>query len=212
MTPRDPARRPTIVISDDHPVVRCGIRTLLGGDHYRIVGEAADLEQTADLVGRHRPTLLLLDLSFLGTSSLGILPAIRAVSPDTRVLILTMHNDIDSARDSLAAGAHGFLRKDAAADELVAAVDTLASGGKYLDPALGAALFDRESSIDGALSKREREVLALIADGLTNQQIADELHLSVRTIETQRASIKVKLGVRRRAELISCARRLRLTA
>ncbi|MGH3373223.1 MAG: LuxR C-terminal-related transcriptional regulator [Actinoallomurus sp.] len=192
--------------------MRCGIRTLLAGDHYRIVDEAADLEQTVDQVRRHRPTLLLLDLSFLGTSSLGILATVPAVSPDTRVLILTMHNDIDSARDSLAAGAHGFLRKDAAADDLVAAVDTLASGGKYLDPALGAALFDQESGIDGALSKREREVLALIADGLTNQQIADGLHLSVRTIEAQRASIKVKLGVRRRAELISCARRLRLTA
>lgn len=192
--------------------MRCGIRTLLGGDRYRIVGEAADLEQTVDQVDRHRPTLLLLDLSFVGVSSLGVLPAVRAVSPHTRVLILTMHNDIDSARESLAAGAHGFLRKDAAAEELVAAVDALAAGGKYLDPALGAALFDQEPSIDGALSKREREVLALIADGLTNQQIADELHVSIRTVEAQRASIKLKLGVSRRAELISCARRLRLTA
>jgi two-component system response regulator NreC len=212
MTSRGPAERPTIVISDDHPVVRCGIRTLLGDERYRIVGEAADLDETVEQVDRHRPTLLLLDLSFLGTSSLGILPAVRAASPHTRVLILTMHNDVDSARESLAAGADGFLRKDAAAAELVAAVDALTGGGRYLDPALGAALFDRESSIDGALSKREREVLALIADGLTNQQIADELHVSVRTIETQRASLKVKLGVSRRAELISCARRLRLTA
>lgn len=123
-----------------------------------------------------------------------------------------MHNDVESARESLAAGADGFLRKDAAADELVAAVEALTAGGRYLDPALGAALFDHETSIGGALSKREREVLALIADGLTNGQIADALHLSVRTIEAQRASIKVKLGVSRRAELISCARRLRLTA
>lgn len=212
MTSRGPAERPTIVISDDHPVVRCGIRTLLGSERYRIVGEAADLDETVEQVDRHRPALLLLDLSFLGTSSLGILPAVRAASPHTRVLILTMHNDVDSARESLAAGADGFLRKDAAAAELVAAVDALTGGGRYLDPALGAALFDRESSIDGALSKREREVLALIADGLTNQQIADELHVSVRTIEAQRASLKVKLGVSRRAELISCARRLRLTA
>jgi len=211
MTSRGPAETPTIIIADDHPVVRCGIRTLLGGERYRIVSEAADLEQTVDQVRRHRPTLLLLDLSFLGTSSLGILPAVRAASPDTRVLILTMHNDVDSARESLAAGTDGFLRKDAAAEELVAAVDVLTAGGQYLDPALGAALFDRESSVDGALSKREREVLALIADGLTNQQIAGELYLSVRTIEAQRASIKVKLGVSRRAELISCARRLRLT-
>ena len=212
MTSRGPAEKPTIIISDDHPVVRCGIRTLLGDGRYRIVGEAADLEQTVEQVDRHRPVLLLLDLSFLGASSLGILPTVRAVSPHTRVLILTMHNDVDSARESLAAGADGFLRKDAAAEELVAAVDALTAGGRYLDPSLGAALFGHESSIDGALSKREREVLALIADGLTNQQIADELHLSVRTIEAQRASIKLKLGVSRRAELISCARRLRLTA
>ncbi|MGW0771468.1 response regulator [Streptomyces sp. NPDC002676] len=211
MTPRDPTSRPTILISDDHPVVRCGIRTLLADDRYRIVGEAADLAATVEQVNLHRPTVLLLDLSFEGTLSLGVLPTVRALSPTTRVLILTMHNDLDSARESLAAGAHGFLPKDAAAGELVAAVDALAAGGRYLHPALGAALFDRHADPDGALSRREREVLALIADGLTHQQIADALGLSVRTIEAQRASIKVKLGVSRRAELISCARRLRLT-
>ncbi|WP_103565104.1 response regulator [Actinomadura rubteroloni] len=205
-------RRPTIVIADDHPVVRCGIRSLLADDRYDVVGEAADLEQTVALVGRHRPALLLLDLSFAGVSSLAVLPRVRTVSPGTRVLILTMHNDAASARDALAAGAHGFLRKEAAAGELVTAADALAAGGRYLDPSLGAALVASETRLDGALSGRERAVLALIADGLTNQQIAAELHLSVRTIEAQRASIKVKLGVSRRAELISCARRLRLTA
>ena len=211
MTPRDPAFRPTILICDDHPVVRCGIRTLLADERYLIVGEAEDLDGTVEQVDRHRPTVLLLDLSFLGTLSLGILPTVREVSPDTRVLILTMHNDLDSARQSLAAGAHGFLPKDAAAEELVAAVDALVAGGRYLDPALGAALFDRDADPEGALSRREREVLGLIADGLTHQQIADELGLSVRTIEAQRASIKAKLGVSRRAELISYARRMRLT-
>ncbi|MGW1720559.1 response regulator [Streptomyces sp. NPDC002156] len=211
MTPQAPLARPTILICDDHPVVRCGIRTLLADDRYRIVGEAADLAGTVEQVGRHRPTVLLLDLSFLGTLSLGVLPTVRVVSPATRVLILTMHNDLESARSSLAAGAHGFLPKDAAAAELVAAVDALAAGGRYLQPALGAALFDRRSRPDGSLSGREREVLGLIADGLTHQQIADELGLSVRTIEAQRASIKVKLGVNRRSELISHARQLRLT-
>jgi two-component system response regulator NreC len=211
MTPPGTVPRPSILICDDHPVVRCGIRTLLPDDRYRIAGEAADLAGTVEQVGRHRPTVLLLDLSFLGTPSLGVLPAVRAVSPDTRVLILTMHNDLDSARESLAAGAHGFLPKDAAAEELVAAVDALAAGGRYLDPTLGAALLDLHADSDGTLSRREREVLGLIADGLTHGQIADELGLSVRTIEAQRASIKVKLGVSRRAELISCARRLRLS-
>ncbi|MFD4261708.1 response regulator [Streptomyces sp. NPDC058534] len=211
MTPQAPLSRPTILICDDHPVVRCGIRTLLADDRYRIVGEAADLAGTVEQVERHRPTVLLLDLSFLGTLSLGVLPTVRAVSPTTRVLILTMHNDLESARSSLAAGAHGFLPKDAAAAELVAAVDALAAGGRYLQPALGAALFDRGGHLDGSLSGREREVLGLIADGLTHQQIADELGLSVRTIEAQRASIKVKLGVNRRSELISHARQLRLT-
>jgi two-component system response regulator NreC len=202
----------TIVIADDHPVVRCGIRTLLEGEHNVVVGEAADLRQTADLVARHRPTLLLLDLSFAGTSSLGLVPRIRALSPGTRVLILTMHDDHELARQSLAAGAHGFLRKEAAAEELVAAVDALAAGRGYLDPALGAALLDRDPRADRTLSNREREVLALIADGLTNRQIADELRVSVRTVEAQRASIKLKLGVSRRTELVSCARQLRLTA
>ncbi|WUH89360.1 response regulator transcription factor [Streptomyces sp. NBC_00433] len=209
--PPDRAYRPTILICDDHPVVRCGIRTLLPDERYRVVGEAADLAGTVEQVDRHRPTVLLLDLSFLGTLSLCVLPTVRAVSPATRVLMLTMHNDLDSARESLAAGAHGFLSKDAAAEELVAAVDALAAGGRYLDPALGASLLDRHTDPDGELSRREREVLGLIADGLTHPQIADELGLSVRTIEAQRASIKVKLGVSRRAELISYARRLRLT-
>lgn len=211
MTPQEAGCRPTILICDDHPVVRCGIRTLLPHDRYRVVGEAEDLAGTVEQVERHRPTVLLLDLSFLGTPSLGVLPTVRAVSPATRVLILTMHNDPDSARESLAAGAHGFLPKDAAAEELVAAVEALAAGGRYLDPALGAALLDLHADTGGTLSRREREVLGLIADGLTHHQIADELGLSVRTIEAQRASIKVKLGVSRRAELISCARRLRLT-
>ncbi|MFD5283690.1 response regulator [Streptomyces rubrogriseus] len=210
MTARDASRPPTVLICDDHPVVRCGIRTLLDDDRHLIVGEAADLAGTVDQVKRHRPTVLLLDLSFLGTLSLGILPTVRAVSPNTRVLILTMHNDPASARRSLAAGAHGFLPKDAAAEELVAAVDTLVGGGRYLHPALGAALFDHRTDPDSPLSGREREVLGLIADGLTHRQIADELGLSVRTIEAQRASIKVKLGVSRRAELITHARRLRL--
>ncbi len=211
MTPQDSASGPTILICDDHPVVRCGIRTLLADDRYRIVGEAADLVGTVEQVERHRPTVLLLDLSFLGTRSLDILPTVRAVSPASRVLILTMHNDPDSARDSLAAGAHGFLPKDAAAGELVAAIDALAAGGRYLHPALGAALFAQDTDPDGMLSGREREVLGLIADGLTHQQIADGLRLSVRTIEAQRASIKAKLGVNRRSELISRARQLRLT-
>jgi two-component system response regulator NreC len=211
MTPRDPTDRPTILICDDHPVVRAGIRTLLPDDRYRVVGEAADLNGTVEEVRRHRPTVLLLDLSFLGAISLAILPTLRAVSPTTRVLMLTMHNDLDSARQSLAAGAHGFLPKDAAAEELLAAVDALAAGGRYLDPALGAALLERHADPHSSLSRREREVLGLIADGLTHRQIAYELGLSVRTIEAQRASIKVKLGVSRRAELISYARRLRLT-
>ncbi|MFD7061170.1 response regulator [Streptomyces sp. NPDC059906] len=203
--------QPTILICDDHPVVRCGIRTLLADDRFRVVGEAADLTATVEQVERHRPTVLLLDLSFLGTLSLGVLPAVRAASPTTRVLILTMHNDLDSARDSLAAGAHGFLPKDAAADELVAAVDALAAGGRYLHPALGGALLDRRARPEGPLSGRERQVLGLIADGLTHRQIANELGLSERTIEAQRASIKVKLGVNRRSELISHARQLQLT-
>ncbi|MEU6994888.1 response regulator transcription factor [Streptomyces sp. NPDC046465] len=211
MTPHVPLPRPTILICDDHPVVRCGIRTLLAIDRYHIVGEAADLVSTVAHVERHRPTVLLLDLSFLGTLSLGVLPTVRRVSPTTRVLILTMHNDLESARKSLAAGAHGFLPKDAAADELVAAVDALAAGRRYLHPTLGAALLDQRTGPDGSLSRREREVLGLIADGLTHRQIAMELGLSVRTIEAQRASIKTKLGANRRSELISHARQLRLT-
>lgn len=212
MTPTDPAYRPTVLICDDHPVVRHGIRTLLADARHRILGEAADLPGTVEQVRRHRPTVLLLDLNFLGTPSLGVLPTVRAVSPATRVLILTMHNDLDSARDALAAGAHGFLPKETAAEELVAAVEAVAAGGRYLAPALGAALLNRQATAPaGALSRREREVLGLIADGLTHPQIADELGLSVRTIEAQRASIKIKLGVSHRAELISHARRLRLT-
>jgi DNA-binding NarL/FixJ family response regulator len=211
----EPPRRPTIVVADVHPVVRCGIRTLLGGDRYRIVAEAGALRQLVEQVGRLRPALLLLDLSLLGfprSGGLDLLATVRALSPDTRVLILTEHYDVDAACAALAAGAHGFLGKQAAAEEIVSAVDALIAGGRYLDPALGAALFARETRGGDGLSRREREVLARIADGLTNRQIADELHLSIRTIEAQRASIKVKLGVSRRAELISCARRLRLTA
>lgn len=202
----------TMVIADDHPVVRAGIRSLLAETPLRIVGESGSLRQTVDQVGTHRPSVLLLDLSFAGISSLQILPSVQSLSAHTRVLMLTMHSDLETARACLTAGAHGFLRKDAAFDELLTAVATIAARGRYLDPTLGAALLDNGASSDGALSTRERQVLTLIAEGLTNQQIAYRLNLSVRTVEAQRASIKVKLGVNRRAELVICARRLRLTA
>ena len=199
-----------IVVADDHAVVRSGLRMVLEreGD-LKVVAEAGDAERAARTVLGHKPAVLVLDLNMPGElSSLDAIPRVREVSPDTRVVVLTMQEDPEFARRALRAGAVGYVLKEAADDELVDAVRRAADGGTYLNPRLGAMLAAAPPEPAGPpddLTEREVEVLRLIALGHTNAEIAEQLYLSVRTVESHRAHIQQKLRRSTRAELVRYA-------
>ena len=199
-----------IVLADDHGVVRAGLRLLLDAEPgFEVVAEAADVDGALGAVLGHKPEVLVLDLNMPGgRSSLEALPDVAQRSPATRTVILTMQEDPEYARRALRAGALGYVLKDAADGELVDAVRRVVEGGTYLNPALGARLAttpERPSGPPGDLSGREAQVLRLIALGHTNAEIAEQLFLSVRTVETHRAHIQQKLGRSTRAELVRYA-------
>ncbi|MFJ6082831.1 response regulator [Streptomyces sp. NPDC092369] len=204
--------RLSVVIADDHPVVRAGMRVLLSQDpSFEVVAESSTVPETVRAVTEHQPSVLVLDLTMAGRSSLPSIPDLLTASPGTRILVLTMQEDPAFARASLRIGAAGYLLKEAAAEELVGAARQVAEGATYLQPAMGArlAVADVGSSGaegDGSLTARELQVLSLLALGHTNQEIARRLHVSVRTVETHRARIRERLGTGTRAELIAAAR------
>jgi two-component system response regulator NreC len=189
----------TIVVADDHAVVRGGLRRLLDAEpDLRVVAEAGDVEETKAKMAEHKPSILLLDLHMPGGGSLPALRAIRDASPDSGILILTMQDDPGYAREAMSRGARGYVLKEAEEADLLHAVRTVAAGATYLQPELGARLLTNSSP----LTEREREVLRLLALGHTNSEAADQLHLSRRTVETHRANIQSKLGSTSRAELV----------
>ncbi|HEX7298303.1 MAG TPA: response regulator transcription factor [Solirubrobacteraceae bacterium] len=200
----------TIVLADDHAVVRAGLRLVLEReDGFQVVSEAGDADAALRTVLGHKPRVLVLDLNMPGElSSLDAIPRVQEVSPATQVVILTMQEDPEFARRALRAGAAGYVLKEAADDELVDAVRRVAEGGTYLNPRVGAILAAAPPEPSGPpddLTEREVEVLRLIALGHTNAEIAQELYLSVRTVESHRAHIQQKLGRSTRAELVRYA-------
>jgi len=196
-----------IVLADDHAVVRSGLRMLLDNEmDFEVVAEAGDVESAQRYVRGHHPTVLVLDLNMPGGSSLEAIPDIRAESPETQIVGLTIHQDPAFARHALGAGAIGYVLKEAADDELVEAVRRAAAGESYLNPRLGARMASEPPpGPPDDLSERELEVLRLIALGHTNAEIAEQLYLSVRTVETHRAHIQQKLSLSSRAELVGYA-------
>ena len=196
-----------VVIADDHAVVRRGLRQVLDAEEgFDLVAEAVDLDSARRFVRGHRPDVLVLDLNLPEGLSLAAIPEIRAEHPDTQIVVLTMQNEPAYARQALAAGALGYVLKEAAEDELVEAVRRAAAGEPYLNPRLGAqvAAEPPPGPPDG-LSEREVQVLRMIALGHTNAEIAEELYLSVRTVETHRAHIQQKLRLTARSELVRYA-------
>jgi two-component system response regulator NreC len=212
MTNHDWAReeRPvTLVLADDHAVVRSGLRLLLEAEPgHEVLAEAATVEDALRIVRAHRPSVLVLDLNMPGRSGLEAIPEIRDAAPDTAIVVLTMQEDPAFAREALRAGALGYVLKEAADEELLHAVSLAAEGETYLNPRLGARLAAEPPMPAGppdGLTEREVEVLRLIALGNTNIEIANELYLSVRTIESHRAHIQHKLRRTSRAELVEYA-------
>jgi two-component system, NarL family, response regulator NreC len=204
----------SVIIADDHAVVRDGIRTVLEREdgEFDVVAEAADVPATVREVREHKPDLLTLDLTMPGGSSLAALPSCFAAHPTLAVAILTMREDPEYARQALRAGARSYVLKEAEPAELLQAFRLAVAGGNYLHPRLGALMAAGEDKpADGvALSEREREVVRLIANGYTNPQIAEQLHVAERTVKTYRARAIEKLGFSSRAEITSYARKLGL--
>jgi len=195
-----------IVLADDHAVVRSGLRMLLDSEpDFEVVAEASDVDSARRYVRGHHPAVLLLDLNMPGGSSLEAIPAIREESPGTQIVVLTMQQEPAFARQALGTGALGYVLKEAADDELVEAVRRAAVGQSFLNPRLGARLASEPTGPPDDLSKRELDVLRLIARGHTNAEIAGQLYLSVRTVETHRSHIQKKLRLSTRAELVGYA-------
>lgn len=198
----------TIVLADDHLVVRSGLRMLVESEpDMEVVAEASDVDAARRYVLGHKPAVLVLDLNMPGEASLPAIPSILEVSPDTRIVVLTMQDDPAFAREALSNGATGYVLKEAADDELVKAIRLAANGKTYLQPSLGArlAIAGLDAGPASELTERERGVLSLIALGHTNAAIAEQLFLSVRTVESHRANIQSKLDVTTRAELVRYA-------
>ncbi len=196
-----------VVIADDHAVVRRGLRQLLAAEEgFEVVAEAADLAGARRYVRGHHPDVLVLDLNLPEGLTLGAIPELRAECPETQIVVLTMQNEPAYARKALAAGALGYVLKEAAESELVEALRRAADGDPYLNPRLGARVAaEAAPGRPNGLSERELEVLRMIALGNTNSEIAATLYVSVRTVETHRAHIQQKLSLRTRSELVRYA-------
>ncbi len=200
-----------VVIVDDHAVVRSGLRLLLEGEEdIHVEDEGGSADEAIRLARLYKPDVVLLDVTMPGRSGLDAAEEIRKAAPKAQILVLSMHDDPSYVREAFASGASGYLLKEAADAELVQAVREVASGSRYVHPALGARLAAAEAEAAALaaadpLSDREREVLRLLALGHTNQEIAKMLYISVRTAETHRAHIMQKLRLSTRAELVRYA-------
>jgi two-component system response regulator NreC len=200
-----------VLIVDDHAVVRSGLHLLLAAEEsIEVVGEAGDVRTAVFEAREKQPDVVLMDVFMPGQSGIEGVPLVLKEAPEAKVLVLSMQDDPRYVREAFGAGACGYVLKEAVDAEVVAAVQEVAAGGRYVHPALGARLVAAEAEAQARaeadpLSDREREVLRLLALGHTNQEIAKQLYISVRTAETHRAHIMQKLRLSTRAELVRYA-------
>ncbi len=206
----------TIVLADDHNVVRQGLRAILETQHdFSVVGEASDGLEAVRVVERTAPDVLVVDILMPGITGVEVLRQVTERSPKTATLVLSVENNEIYIRDALTNGAAGYLVKDAPAEDLMQAIREVAAGKRYLSPALSEvalSAYVKRSQSTGPdsyenLTSREREVLHLAAQGLTNNEIAKRLYISPRTVEVHRASMMHKLGLRKPVDLILYALR-----
>jgi two-component system, NarL family, response regulator NreC len=201
-----------VLIADDHPVLRSGLRVLLGADpDLEVVGEAGTGEEALCLAEALRPDVVLLDIGMPGESGIETVRRLKAKLPALRVLFLTMHEEEGMLLEALGAGGDGYLIKRADQAEIIQAIRAVRRGDIYVHPAMTRALLGHAETTERLpepvepLTRREIDVLRLLARGNTNRQIAELLALSIRTIESHRANLMGKLGLSSRVELVTYA-------
>jgi len=216
----DPSKHITLLLADDHELVRAGIRVLLDGQpDIKVVAEASDGRSALQLARKHKPMVVLMDVVMPGLNGIEATYAIKRLLPGTKVLALSAYDDWNNVSRMLSAGASGFLLKDMSVADLVRAVRTVAEDHLYLSPEMAsdvvkayvAGPHESKHVKGGFLSRRECEVLQLLAEGHTSKEIAFCLHLSVKTIETHRQRIMDRLDIHTVAELTKDAIRRGLT-
>jgi two-component system response regulator NreC len=207
-------KRTSIVLADDHQVVRHGLRVLLEADpEFSIVGEASDGLEAADMLERLHPDVIVLDLMMPGINGLEVARQASQRSPNTNVVILSMYTNEAYVVEALRAGAKAYVLKSATSDELIRAIRQVVTGGRYLSPPLSERAIEAYSrKAEGSamdpyemLTTREREILQLAAEGCTNSEIATRLSISPRTAETHRTNLMRKLGLHSQTDLIRFA-------
>lgn len=205
-----------VLLVDDHPIVRRGLHHVLRDEAcIEVIGEAADGDEALARTQQLKPDVVVMDLTMPGLNGVEATRSVRAQCPDSRVLILTMHDDPESLREVLRAGASGYVTKGMVAEELALAIAAVASGSFYVDPSMAGKLVQgvldtSDEASDGSadevrLSERETQVARMAALGHTNREIAETLDVSVKTVETYRTRLKEKLGLRNRADLVQYA-------
>jgi DNA-binding NarL/FixJ family response regulator len=201
----------TVVIADDHEVVRQGLRSLLRSEaDLRVVGEASDGQEALREIEKHEPDLALLDIAMPVMTGIEVVRQTRKVSPRTRTVILSMYADEAHVAEALRGGASGYVLKDARSSELIDGIRNVLAGRRYLSPPLTQRAIDAYvEKIESAgldpydmLTARERQILQLAAEGFTNQEIGEQLFISARTVESHRGNLMKKLGLRTFTELI----------
>ena len=208
-------RRVNVLIADDHAIVKDGLVSLLK-DSYEVVGAVVDGQRLLDEARRLRPDVIVTDVSMPGMSGLDVMARLKADGVDSKVIVLTMHNDAEMAAQALRAGASGFLLKQSAGEELVTAIEQVLQGRVYLTPAVTRDVMERMANPDtprGAqLTARQRDVLRMIVEGRRMKEIAAALHLSTRTVESHKYEMMQVLGLHSTAELVRYALQHRLVA
>lgn len=204
-----------VVVADDHHLVRQGIRALIEqADDMQVVGEAEDGYAAAEMAGQLKPDVLVLDIAMPQLNGIQAIDRIRSASAGTKVVILSMYSDYVLLQQALQAGARGYLLKDAVTEELLLAIRAANRGATYLSPVVSEKLLGdvlnphpETESIDpySVLTPRELEILQLISEGYTNNNIAKMMHISVKTVERHRTNLMAKLGVHNLVELVRYA-------
>jgi DNA-binding NarL/FixJ family response regulator len=210
-------RRRRFLVVDDHPIVRQGLRLLLESEpDFHVCGEAEDTQQAVKAAAALTPDVAIVDLTLPGIGGFELIKALRSAHPELLILVLSMHDETFYAERALRCGAHGYVSKQDAPATLIIAVRRILAGQRYLGEKAAAAVIAALSGVTGKasrspierLSDRELEVFRLIGDGLGTRRVAETLHLSVKTVESHRARIKEKLGLKTGIELVQRAVRI----